>query len=59
MSQEKRPEWLVPGYPPLKCDDAVGKAAVEGQMVYYPKVVRSNADYPISGQAMGDRKSVV
>jgi hypothetical protein len=53
MSQEKRLGWLVPGYPPLKCDDAVGKAAVEGQMVYYPKVVRSNADNPIPGQSMG------
>jgi len=47
------PPWLVPGYPPLKGEDVVGKASVEGQVVYYPKVVRSQVDNPIQGQKMG------
>lgn len=45
--------WLVPGYPPLKCDDPVGKAAVEGQLVHYPRVVRTRVDNPIVGQKLG------
>lgn len=46
----KTPKWLVPGYPQLKSDDPVGKAAVDGQIWYYPKVVRTMTDPPISGQ---------
>jgi len=44
MAEEKRNPWCVPDYPPLKCDDAVGQAAVNGQLVHYPKVVRSMDD---------------
>lgn len=46
----KTPDWLVPGYPPLKVEDPVGQAAVEGQLWYYPKVVRTMIDSPIPGQ---------
>jgi len=53
MANKPRPPWLVPGYPPLKGDDLVGKAAVEGQLVYYPKVVRSQIDEPINNQTIG------
>ena len=53
VTQKKVPEWLVPGYPPLKGDDAVGQAAVEGQLVYYPKSVRTMVDPPIPGQGLG------
>lgn len=48
------PPWLVPEYPPLKCDDPVGKSSVEGQIVYYPRVVRSQADDPINNQVIGN-----
>lgn len=50
-TQEKRPEWLVPGYPELAGE--VGQAAVNGQMLYYPKVARSKKDEGISKQHMG------
>lgn len=49
--EQKTPEWLVPDYPPLGGN--VGKAAVNGQILYYPKVVRSNADEKIEGQTRG------
>jgi len=52
IKKSKAPEWLVPLYPPLKGDDAVGKAAVEGQMVHYPKVVRTMTDPPLVGQRL-------
>jgi len=50
---QKKPEWLIPDYPPLGHTDSVGKAAVEGQTVFYPKVVRSQTDPPISNQSVG------
>ncbi len=50
MTEKKTPEWLVPNYPSLKGDDAVGQAAVNGQIVAYPNVVRTMVDSPISGQ---------
>lgn len=49
--QPPPPEWLVPDYPPLGGN--VGKAAVNGQILYYPKVVRSQSDEPIEGQKRG------
>ena len=49
-SNPGNPDWLVPGYPSLKCDDAVGKAAIKNQTVFYPKVVRTRADPPIINQ---------
>ncbi len=42
----ENPSWFVPDYPPLG-DDDVGRAAVEGQIVSYPAVVRSSVD-PVS-----------
>lgn len=51
MATKPHPPWLVPGYPPLEGD--VGKASVDGQLVYYPKVVRSQIDDPIANQALG------
>lgn len=48
---EVQSAWLVPDYPPLTGD--VGKAAVNGQILYYPKVVRSQADEPIENQGRG------
>ena len=50
-TEEKRPEWLVPDYPELTGD--VGQAAVNGQMLYYPKVARSKKDVSVSKQHMG------
>lgn len=51
MSTEAHPEipFLVEKYPPLS-DDLVGTAAVNGQLVKYPKVVRQLEDPPIGGQ---------
>lgn len=46
-----RPDWLVPGYPALEGD--VGSAAVNGQLVHYPQVVRQQQDPPILNQTMG------
>lgn len=46
-----RPDWLVPGYPELRGE--VGQAAVNGQIVYYPKVVRSQEDECIESQTRG------
>ena len=40
-----------PTYPPLAGD--AGRAAVNGQMVVYPKVVRSGRDLPVAQQAHG------
>lgn len=48
------PNWFIPDYPPLKSSDLVGKAAVEGQIVTYPKVVRTTADPPIINQTIGN-----
>lgn len=45
-----RSEWIVPDYPPLLYNDSVGKAAVEGQISHYPKVVRRLQDPPITNQ---------
>jgi len=52
-SPVRQPEWLVPGYPPLKAEDSVGQAAVEGQTWFYPQVVRTMVDPPIQGQRLG------
>lgn len=41
--------FLLPRYPPLQ-NDTVGQAAVNGQLVVYPKVVRALSDPPISNQ---------
>ena len=43
--------WLVPDYPVLAGE--VGQAAVNGQIVYYPKVVRSQNDEAIENQGRG------
>ncbi len=48
MATTKKPEWLDPSHPVLKKD--VAKAAIEGQISTYPKVVRGMKDDPISGQ---------
>lgn len=48
--ENKNPEWLVPGYPKLK--GIVGQAAVNGQLVQYPMVVRSGRDPPVPGQSI-------
>lgn len=50
-SEPRKPEWLVPDYPPLTGE--VGQAAVNGQLLYYPKAVRSNKDLPVSKQHNG------
>lgn len=46
--------YFIPGYPPLKSDDDVGRAAVEGQIFTYPKVVRKDFDPPITAQSYGN-----
>lgn len=48
----KTPTWFNEKYPQLG-DDDIGQAALEGQVVTYPKVVRSNVDPPIVGQTIG------
>jgi hypothetical protein len=48
----KTPEWLIPSYPPIQGHDVVGRACVEGQLINYPKVVRTMTDPPIVGQKM-------
>jgi hypothetical protein len=54
-SQEKAKElqsqWLVPDYPVLRGE--VGQAAIDGQILYYPKVTRSMRDEPIETQTRG------
>lgn len=50
----KIPDWFVPDYPELKGTDNVGKAAVEGQVMAYPKVVRSQTDPAILNQEVGN-----
>lgn len=54
-SQDKpqQPEWLIPDYPPLDIKDATGQSAVNGQLHSYPKVVRTRADPPLTGQRLG------
>lgn len=42
MTTEKRNAWCIPDYPALEGE--VGQAAVNGQLRYYPKVVRSMDD---------------
>jgi len=55
MSEPKvKPTWYAPGYPHLKSDDDVGEAAVNGQSVQYPQVVRKNNDPPIIHQSYGN-----
>lgn len=48
------PTWFIENYPPLNSQDDVGKAAVEGQWVSYPKVVRTMVDPPIANQNIGN-----
>lgn len=48
------PSWFLPDYPPLKSDDDVGRAAIEGQIYKYPKVVRQQCDPVIVGQHYGN-----
>lgn len=50
VSGVKSPEWLVPDYPPLAGD--VGRAAVNGQVFNYPKVVRTMKDSPVTSQRL-------
>ncbi len=53
MEQKRvRESWFQPGFPELKMDD-VGKAAVNGQFVEYPKIVRGDNDPYIPGQQYG------
>lgn len=51
MSSEKKVDWMVPGYPVLSGE--VGTAAVQGKIVSFPQVVRSNKDFPVPQQSMG------
>ena len=53
MEEDRRPPWMIPNYPPLKCDDPIGQAAVNGQLVEYPKVVRQRGDKPMRSQQVG------
>lgn len=46
----KKPYWFNPKYPKLSEDDDIGKAALEGQVITYPQVVRQAEDPIISGQ---------
>ena len=48
---EVQSSWLCPDYPVLTGE--VGKAAVNGQITHYPKVVRSQTDEPVDNQSRG------
>jgi len=48
------PTWFNENYPQLSSQDDIGKAAVEGQWVSYPKVVRTMVDPPMVGQNIGN-----
>lgn len=50
---QKNPTWLHPDYPPLGHDN-IGRAAVEGQIIEYPSVVRTQVDPPIINQKFGN-----
>src|SRR5437868_1422398 len=45
--------WFMPDYPPLRSRDDVGRAAVEGQVFEYPKIIRRMADPVIPAQQFG------
>ncbi len=47
---EKINEWQILNYPPLTYADATGESAVNGQLVHYPKVVRTMADPQLPNQ---------
>lgn len=51
---QKQPEWFNPNYPALKPNDSIGRSAVDGQIVSYPKVVRTMIDPPINNQSIGN-----
>lgn len=46
-----KPEWFDEDYPELKGN--VGRAAVNGQVIPYPKIVRTNSDDPLPNQVFG------
>lgn len=46
---QQLPEWADASYPPLRKDN-VGRAAVNGQLIPYPKVVRGSSDPLPRGQ---------
>jgi hypothetical protein len=48
--KKETPSWFIADYPPLKSTDDVGKAAIEGQYVEYPKIVRNDNDPVIPNQ---------
>jgi len=50
-NREKRPEWFQPEAKPL--DEKYHDAAYAGQILTYPRIVRSNKDPIISGQNIG------
>ena len=45
------PTWLCPTYPPFYGE--VGEAAVNGQIVTYPNLVRSQIDFAVQSQSYG------
>lgn len=57
-SSSQQTPWYDPKYPRLS-DDLTGRAAVEGQFVLYPQVVRSNTDPPIPGQRISNMSFMV
>lgn len=50
-SANQTPYWLDKRYPKLKGD--VAEAAIEGQSITYPQVVRTACDPPVTGQRLG------
>jgi hypothetical protein len=45
--------YFQPEYPPLQ-KDLMGEAAVNGQIIQYPQIVRKMIDPPIEGQKCGN-----
>lgn len=51
--QQQTPEWFSPDYPKLKLSENIGQAAIQNQLIEYPKVVRGMVDPPVLNQTHG------
>jgi len=54
MQQTEKPKelWIQPGFPPLS-RDLIGQAAINGQIIEYPRISRQKSDPPIPSQSFG------
>lgn len=59
ITEKEKPSYFIPNYPSLKSSDDVGRAAVNGQIIEYPRVVRRDCDPSISGQKFGNMSFII